>query len=112
MNREDVAGDGGVGEGGKGEGGDGGRGRSMTKLVLSTELVGIKNNNQPMVVLTVSRGMRTRLAIEQRVREVRQEREDSWGGRSLTKPMTCRRPSGPKPEIQPDQRGRDMPTLT
>ncbi len=48
----------------------------MTNPVSLTEPVGIKNNNQPMVVVTVSRGVRTWRAIEQRVREVRQEGED------------------------------------
>ena len=28
------------------------------------------------------------------------------------KNMTCRRPSGPKPEIQHNRRGRGVPTLT
>ncbi len=46
-----------------GESRDGGGGRRTTKPVLSTEPVGIKNNNQPMVVVTVSGGMRTRRAI-------------------------------------------------
>jgi hypothetical protein len=87
-NREDAAGDGGVGEGGRGEGGDGSGGRSMTNPVLMTEPVGIKNNNQPMVVVTVSGGMRTWRAIEQCVREARQEGEDGGGGRSMTKPTT------------------------
>ncbi len=88
MNREDAVGDGEVGEGGRGEGGDGGRGRSTTKPVSSTEPVGIKNNNQPMVVVTVSGGVRTWRAIEQRVREARQEGEDGRGGRSMTEPST------------------------
>jgi hypothetical protein len=78
-NREDAAGDGGVGEGGRGEGGDSGRGRSTTKPVSSSEPVGIKNNNQPMVVVTVSRGVRTRRVIERQVREARQEGEDGGG---------------------------------
>jgi hypothetical protein len=71
--QEDAAGDGGEGEGERGEGEDGGRGRRETKPVSSTEPVGIKNNNQPMMVMTESGGMRTRRAIEQQVREVRQE---------------------------------------
>ncbi len=87
-NWEDAAGDGGVGEEGRGEGGDSGRGRSMTKPVSLTELVGIKNNNQPMVVVTVNRGLRTWRVIEQHVREVRQEGEDGGGGRSMTKQTT------------------------
>ncbi len=41
-----------------------------------------------MVVVTVSRGVRMWQAIEQRVREVRQEGDDGWGGRSMTKPTT------------------------
>ncbi len=80
MNREDATGDGGVGEGGRGEGRDGSRGRSTTKPVSSTEPVGIKNNNQPMVVVSGSGGVRTWQAIEQHVREARQEREDGGGG--------------------------------
>jgi hypothetical protein len=43
------------------------------KLVSSTEPVGMKNNNQPMMVMTESRGMRMQQAIEQQVREARQE---------------------------------------
>jgi hypothetical protein len=31
---------------------------------------------------------------------------------ALQQPDACRRPSGPKPEIQHDQRGRGVPTLT
>jgi hypothetical protein len=53
-----------------------------------TEPVAIKNNNQPMMVVTVSGGARTRWVIEQQVREARQEREDGGGGRSVTKPTT------------------------
>ncbi len=55
-NWEDTAGNGGVGEG---EREDGGGGRSTTKLV------GIKNNNQPIMVVTINRGVRTQQAIEQ-----------------------------------------------
>jgi hypothetical protein len=51
-------GKGGEGEGERGEGEDGSRERSTTKPVSSTEPVGIKNNNQPMMVMTVSRGVR------------------------------------------------------
>ncbi len=60
----------------------------MTEPVLSTELVGIKHNNWPMVVVTVSRGMRTWRVIEPQVREARQEGEDGGGGKCVTKPMT------------------------
>jgi hypothetical protein len=60
-----VAGNGGEGEGERGEEKDGGRERSATKPVSSTERVGIKNNNQPMMVMAVSRGVRKRQAIEQ-----------------------------------------------
>jgi hypothetical protein len=77
---EDAAGNGGVGEGGRGEGKDGGGGRSTAKPMSLTEPVGIKNNNQPMVVVTVSGGMRTWRAIEQCVREARQEGGDGGGG--------------------------------
>ncbi len=79
-NRENAAGIGGVSEGGWGEGGDGGWGRSTMKPVSSTEPVGIKNNNQPMVVVTVIGGVRTRRAIEGHVREARQEGQDGGGG--------------------------------
>ena len=85
---KDAAGDGEVGEGERGEGEDSGGGRSMTKPVSSTEPVGIKNNNQQMIVVTVSRGVRTRRGIEQQVREARQEGEDDGGRRSKTKPTT------------------------
>ncbi len=81
MNRVDAVGNGGVGEGGRGEGGDGGKERSTMKPVSLTEPVGIKKNTQPMVVVTVSRGVWTRWAIEPYVREVRQEGEDGGGGR-------------------------------
>ncbi len=57
----------------KAMGEDGGKGRSTTKRVSSTEPVGINNNNQPMMVVTVSGGMRTWRMIEQQVREARQE---------------------------------------
>ncbi len=43
------------------------------KPVSSTEPVGIKNNNQLMMVMTVSGGMRLQQAIEQQVREARHE---------------------------------------
>ncbi len=45
----------------------------MTKPVSSTEPVGIKNNNQPMMVMTESGGVKTQWAIEQQMREARQE---------------------------------------
>ncbi len=45
----------------------------MTKPVSFTEPVGIKNNNQPMMVMTVSRGVRTQQGIEQQVKEARHE---------------------------------------
>jgi hypothetical protein len=58
----------------RGEKGEvGGGERSATKPVSSTEPVGIKNNNQPMMLMTVSEGVRTRQAIEQQVREARHE---------------------------------------
>jgi hypothetical protein len=41
-----------------------------------------------MMVVTVSGGMWKRQAIEQQVKEVRQEGEDGGGGRSVTKPTT------------------------
>ncbi len=81
-------GNGEVGEGGRGEGEDGGRGRSTTKPVSSTEPISIKYNNQPMMVVTVSRDKRTWRVIEQQVREARQGGEDGGGGRSVTKPTT------------------------
>ncbi len=87
-NREGAAGDGGVGEGGRGEGGHGGGGRSTMKPVSSIEPMGIKNHNQPMVVVTVSGGVRTWRTIKQCVREARQEGKDGRGRRSMTKPMT------------------------
>ncbi len=68
-----MVGDGGEEEGERGEGEDGGGGRSATKPVSSTEPVGIKNNNQPVMVMTESGGVRSRQAIEQQVRVVRQE---------------------------------------
>ncbi len=55
---------GGEGEGERGEGEDGNRERSTMKPMSSAEPVGIINNNQPMMGMTVSRGMRTRQAIE------------------------------------------------
>jgi hypothetical protein len=55
-----MVGDGGEGEGQRGEGEDGGRKRSATKPVSLTEPVRIKNNNQPMMVMTVSGGVTTR----------------------------------------------------
>ncbi len=61
------------GEGERREGGDGGGGKSEMKPVSSTELVGIQNNNQSMMVMAESRDVRTQRAIEQQVREVRQE---------------------------------------
>jgi hypothetical protein len=87
-NQEDAAGDGGVGEGGRGEGGNSGGGRSTTKPVSLKEPVGIKKNNQPIVVVTISRGVRMQQAIERQVREARQEREDCGGGRSMANTMT------------------------
>ncbi len=33
-------------------------------------------------------------------------------GKTVIKLTQCRRPSGPKPEIQHDRRGRGMPALT
>jgi hypothetical protein len=68
-----MAGNGGEGEGERGEGEDGGGGRSATKTVSSTEPVGIKNNNQPMMVMAESRSVRMWRAIEQQVGEARQE---------------------------------------
>ncbi len=61
------------GEGERGEGEDGGRGRSAMKPMALTEPVGIKNNNQPMMVMTESGGVRTWQAVEHQVREARQE---------------------------------------
>ncbi len=58
MGWENAPGDGGEGEGERGEGEDGGG------AVSSTELVGIKNKNQLMMVITVSRGVRMPQAIE------------------------------------------------
>jgi hypothetical protein len=95
-NREDVVSNGGVGEGGRGEDEDCSGGRSTIKPVSSTEPVGINNNNQPMMVVTVSKDVRTQRAIEQQVREARQNGEDGRGGRSgqrggrssMTKPTT------------------------
>ena len=69
-NREDAAGDGGVGEE---EREDGRGGRSATKLV------GIKNNNQPMMVVTINGGKRTRQAIEQQYGR-QGKREKTAGG--------------------------------
>jgi hypothetical protein len=40
-----------------------------------------------MVVVTVSKGLRTWQAIEQHVREMKQEREDGGEGRSMTNQM-------------------------
>jgi hypothetical protein len=57
-------GDGGKGEGERREEEDGGGGRSATKPVSLTEPVGIKSNNQLMMVMTESRGVRTLWAIE------------------------------------------------
>ncbi len=64
-------GDGGEGEGEMGEGEDSGRGRSAMKPVTLTELVVVKNNNQPMMVMTESGGIRVRWSSERQVREVR-----------------------------------------
>jgi hypothetical protein len=36
--------------------------------------------------------------------------DPTWGGRGAR--LHCSKPFGPKPEIQHDQRGRSMPTLT
>ncbi len=68
-----MAVNGGEGEGERGEGDDGGGGRSATKPVSSTEPVGIKNSNQPMMVMTVSGGVWTQRVIEQQAREARQD---------------------------------------
>ncbi len=67
MGAKDAVGDGGEGEGERGEGEDGGGGRSATKPGSSTEQLEIENNNQPMMVMTDSGGMRTWQAIEQQV---------------------------------------------
>ncbi len=61
---------GGVGEG---ERKDNGGGRSETKLV------GIKNNNQPMMVVTINGGMRRLWAIEQQY-ERQDKREKTTEG--------------------------------
>ncbi len=66
-------GNGGKGEGGRGEREDGGGERSAMKPVSLTEPVGMKNNNQPMMVMTVSGGMSTWQAIEQQMRDARHE---------------------------------------
>jgi hypothetical protein len=91
MNQEDAAGNGGVGEGGRGEGEDSGGERSTMKQVSSTEPVGINNNNQLMMVVTVSRGARTWQPIVQQVREARQAGEDGGGRRSIKSPRPKRR---------------------
>ncbi len=67
------SGNGGEGDGERGKGENGNGERSAMKPVSSTEPVGIKNNNQPMVVMVVSGGMRMRQAIEQQVREARHD---------------------------------------
>jgi hypothetical protein len=54
-----VAGNGGEGDGEKGEDEDGSRERSATKPLSLTEPLGIKNNNQPMMVMTFRGGVRT-----------------------------------------------------
>ncbi len=45
----------------------------VLKLVSLTEPVGMKSNNQPMMVMTESGDMRMQRAIERQVREARQE---------------------------------------
>ncbi len=45
-----------------------------------TKLVGIKNNNQPMMVMTINGGVRTRLAIEQQYGR-QGKREKTAGGK-------------------------------
>jgi hypothetical protein len=47
---------------------------SVMKPLSLTEPVGMKNNNQPMMVMTESKDVRMRRGIEQQVREARQER--------------------------------------
>jgi hypothetical protein len=66
-------GDGGEGEGEKREGEEGGQERSVMKPVSPAEQVKIKNINQPMMVMTVSGGVKRWQAIEQHVRQVRHE---------------------------------------
>jgi hypothetical protein len=70
--QEDSAGNGGGGEGERGEGEDGSGRKSAMKPVSLTEPVGIKHNNQLLMVMTESRGVRTWQMIEQQ-REARQK---------------------------------------
>ncbi len=67
---KDMAGNGGEGEGERGEGEDGGGGKAQQSWCHQP--VGIKNN-QPLMVMIESKGMRRQQAIEQQVREARQE---------------------------------------